>query len=109
MHLKAQDSFPMRNILHGSPMLVDKTNFGLVLYNHQLLSVYLTNINFSLLFICYLATHLTVFNRTAIDIEKPVRAMHSCNSWLNHKSLFLTTNDFDQNAVVSSGWLNFHE
>ena len=53
--------------LHGPPMSVDKTDFGLVLYNHanfnrfEETSSYWsveTNISFSLLFIGQPATHL---------------------------------------------------
>ena len=79
--------------LHGPPMLVDKTKFDLMLYNHtnfyqfEESSSYWsveTNISFCLLFIGKSATHsvITVYNRTVTNIENTVRAVHSCNRWL---------------------------
>ena len=78
-------------LLHGLPMLVDKTNFGLVLYNHanfyrfektssywsvERISVFLC---FSLV-IQWHTSGITVYNRTLTNIEITVRAMQSCNS-----------------------------
>ena len=78
--------------LHGPPMLVDRTNIGLVLCNHvnfyrfeetssywsvELISVFLC---FSLLNQRHTSV-ITVYNRTMTNIENTVRAVQSCNSW----------------------------
>ena len=78
--------------LHDPVMLVDKTNFGLVLYNHanfyrfektsscwlvKRISVFLC---ISLVNQCH-TSGITVYNRTLTNIENIVRAVHSCNSW----------------------------
>ena len=77
--------------LHGPPMLVDKTNFGLVFHNHA--NFYLiekTSSYWSVkrisVFLCFSLVSqrhtcsITVYNRTATNIENTVRAVHSCNS-----------------------------
>ena len=79
-------------ILHGPPMLVDKTNFGLVLYNHtnfyqlEEISNHWSVKRISV-FLCLSLVNqrhnngITVYNRTVTKIENTVRAAHSCNSW----------------------------
>ena len=74
-------------------MLVDKTNFGLVLYNHanfygfEETSSYWSVKRMSV-FLCLLLVNqrhtsdITVYNRTVTNTEKTVRTVHSCNSWL---------------------------
>ena len=78
-------------LLHGPPMSVDKTDFGLVLYNHinfyrfEETSSYLSVKRISV-FLCFsLVNHqhtscITVFNRTVTNIENTVRVVHS---WLS--------------------------
>ena len=72
-------------------MLVDKTNFGLVLHNHanfywfEETSSYwsVKRISVCLCFSFVNQRHtsgITVYNRTVINIENTVRAVHSCNS-----------------------------
>ena len=75
-------------------MLVDKTNFGLVIYNHanfyrfEETSSYWAVKRISV-FLCFSLVNQghtsgnTVYNRTVTNIESTVRAMHSCDSWLN--------------------------
>ena len=78
-------------ILHGPPMLVDKTNFGLVIYNHA--NIYrfeetssYWSVKRILVFLCFSLVNqrhtsgITVYSRTVTDIENTVRAVHSCNS-----------------------------
>ena len=65
------------------PMLVDKTNFGLVLYNHA--NIY----RFEKISSHWSVKRLSVFlcfslvnqRRTVTNIENTVQAAHSCNSW----------------------------
>ena len=71
--------------LHGPPMLADKTNFGLVFYNHanfyrfQETSIYWSFKRISV-FLCFSlvkqrhTSGITVYNRTVTDIENTVRA-----------------------------------
>ena len=78
-------------LLHGPPILVDKTNFGLVIYNHANFYRFEESFSywsvkrisvFSLLFIdqsAHLRHHNVNF--TVTNIENTVRAVHSCNSW----------------------------
>ena len=73
-------------------MLVDKTDFGLVLYNHanfyrfEESSSYWSVKRISV-FLCFLLVKqrhisgITVYNRTVTNIVNTVRAVHSCNSW----------------------------
>ena len=74
-------------------MLVDKTNFGLVLYNQAnfyrfeetssycLVKRTPVNLCFSLVNQRH-TSGTTVYNRTVTNIEHTVRAVHGCNSWL---------------------------
>ena len=73
-------------------MLVDKTNFGLVVYNHanfyrfEETSSYWSVKRISV-FLCFSLVNqrnisgITVYNRTVTNIENTARAVHSCNSW----------------------------
>ena len=79
--------------LHGPPMLVDKTKFDLMLYNHtnfyqfEESSSYWSVERISV-FVCFSLVNqrhtsvITVYNRTVTNIENTVRAVHSCNRWL---------------------------
>ena len=79
-------------LLHGPPMLVDKTKFDLVLYNHanfyrfdKTSSWSVKRISAFLYFSLVNLRHtsgITVYNRTVTNIEDTVRAVHSFNSWL---------------------------
>ena len=84
-------------------MLVDKTNFGLVLYNHaksyrfeETSSCWsVTRRSFFLCFSFVNQRHtsvITVYNRTVTNIENTVRAVHSCNSWFFLIFSFIFTN-----------------
>ena len=78
--------------LHGPPMLVDKTNFGSVLYNHanfyrfEEISSYWSVMRRSG-FLCFSLVNqrytsaITVYNRIVTNFENTVRAVHSSNSW----------------------------
>ena len=94
--------------LHGPPMLVDKTNFGLMLYNHAPMLVDKTNFGSVLYnrtnfyrfeetssywslkrisdFLCFSLVNqrhtsgITENNRTVTNIENTVPAVHSYNS-----------------------------
>ena len=77
--------------LHGPPMSVDKTDFGLVLYNHANFYRFVeTSSNWSVkrisVFLCFSFVNqrhfscITVYNRTVTNVENTVRAVHSCNS-----------------------------
>ena len=80
-------------------MLVDKTNFGLVLYKHANLyrfektSSYWSVKRISV-FLCFSLVNqrhtsgITVYNRTVTNIENTVRAVHSCNSWYSGLQTF---------------------
>ena len=68
------------DILHGPPMLVDKTNFGLVLYNHASFYRFEETSSYWLVerisvFLCFSFGNLrhtsviTVYNRTVTNIE----------------------------------------
>ena len=74
------------------PMLIDKTNFGSVFYNHanfyrfeetssywsvKQISIFL---GFSLVNQRH-TSGITVYNCTVTNIENTVRVVHSCNSW----------------------------
>ena len=83
--------------LHGPPMSVDKAGFGLVLYNHAYFyrfeetstywSVKRISVFFCFSFVNQRHTScIIVYNRTMTNVENTVRAVHSCNSWLNKKS-----------------------
>ena len=73
-------------------MLVDKTNFGLVLYNHvnfyrfEETSRY-RSVKRKAVFLCFSLVNqqhtsgITVYNRTGTNIENTERAVHSYNSW----------------------------
>ena len=86
--------------MHGPPMLVDKTNFGEVLYNptnfyrFEETSSYWSVKRISV-FLCFSLVNqwhtsgITVCNRTVTNIENTVRAMHSCSSWFGEISVFL--------------------
>ena len=79
--------------LHGPPMLVDKTNFGLVFYNHanfyrfEKTSCYWAVKRISV-FPCFSLVNqrhtagITVYNGTVTNIENTMRAVHKCNGWL---------------------------
>ena len=86
--------FLWTGLLHGPPMLVDKTKFGLVLYNHanhyrfEETSSYwsVKPISVTLCFSLVNQRHtsgITVHNRTVTKIENTLGALHSCNSWPN--------------------------
>ena len=76
MFLKEQTG--LSNLLHGPPMLVNKTNFGLVLYNHvnfyrfEETSCYWSVTQISV-FLCFslvsqrYTSGITVYNRTATN------------------------------------------
>ena len=79
-------------------MLVDKTNFGLVLYNHanfyrfEETSSYWSAKRISV-FLCFSLVYqrhtsgimlTVVFSRKVTNIENTVRAVHSCNSWFTN-------------------------
>ena len=80
-------------------MLVDKTNFGLVIYNYanfyrvEETSGYWLVKRISV-FLCFSLVNkrhisgITVYNRTVTKIENTVGAVHSCNSWF--VKMFLT-------------------
>ena len=98
--------------LHSPPMLVDKTNFGLVLYNQtnfyqfEETSSYwsVKRISFFLCFSLVNQRHtsgITVYNRTVTNIENTVWAVHSCNSWF-----YFFFNSF---SVISERWAGDNE
>ena len=74
-------------------LVVNKTNFGLVLYKQsnfygfEKTSSYWSVKRISV-FLCFSLVNqrhtsgITVYNRTATNIENTVRDVHSCNSWL---------------------------
>ena len=76
-------------------MLVDKTNFGMVLYNHanfyrfEEISSYWSVERISI-FLCFSLVNqrhtsgitVNMYNRTVTNIGNTVRAVHSCSSWL---------------------------
>ena len=75
-------------LLQGLPMLLDKTNFGLVLYNHaNFYRFEYWSVKRISVFLCFSLVNqrhtsgFTVYNRTVANIENTVRAMHSCSSW----------------------------
>ena len=93
LYIKVKFKRKKKILLQGPQMLVDKTNFGLVLYNHanfywfeetsscwsfKGLSVFLC---FSLVNQQHISG-ITEYNRTVTNIENTVQAVHSCNSWL---------------------------
>ena len=61
-------------------MLVDKTKFGSVLYNHANFYRFdqLHDDQFFSAF--HWSSAITVYNRTVTNIENNMRAVHSCNS-----------------------------
>ena len=81
-------------LLHGLPMLADKTNFGLVPYNHANYYRFEESSSYKNLsvkrisvFLCFSSVKpqhtstITVYNSTVTNIENTVRALHSHNSW----------------------------
>ena len=79
-------------LLHGPPMMVDNTNFGLVLYNHAKFCRFeesssywsVKRISVFLYFSLVNQRHtsgITVCKQTVTNIENTVRAVHCCNSW----------------------------
>ena len=91
---KTLDFFSVRVQLfkESLAMLVDKTNFGLVLFNHANIYRFEESSNYwsvkrVSVFLCFLLVNqrhtsgITVYNRTVTNIEKTVRAVHSCSSW----------------------------
>ena len=73
-------------------MSVDKTDFGLVIYNHtnfyrfeETSSYWLVKRISGLLCLSLVnqrhASCITVYNRIVTNIENTVRGVHSCNSW----------------------------
>ena len=79
--------------MHGPPMLVDKTNFGLVLYNHTNFYRFEETPSYCFvkrisIFLCFSLVNqwqtssITVYNQTVTSIENTVRVMHSCSGWL---------------------------
>ena len=82
------------------PMLVDTTNFGLVLYNHANLNRFEETSSYWLVkrisvFLCFSLVNqphtsgITVYDRTVTNIENTVRrAKQSCNSWFLAGSTF---------------------
>ena len=82
--------YSFSNQLHGPPMLVYKTNFGLVCYNHanfyrfEKSSIY-WSVKRITVFLCFSLVNqrhtcgITVYNLTVTN--NTVRAVHSCNSW----------------------------
>ena len=82
-------------------MSVDKTDFGLVLYNHASFNR-LKRISVFLCFSLVNQRHtscITVYNRTVTNIENTVRAVHSCNSWLFARSSPSSRNDITLEAM----------
>ena len=84
------------NALHRPRMLVDETNFGLVLYNHANFCPFEETSSYWAVkpisvFLCFSlveqghTSRITVYSRTVSNIENTVRAVHSCNyySWFN--------------------------
>ena len=78
--------YAYRRSLHGPPLLVDKTNFGLVLYNHANFFIGLRNHlvigqlkEYQFFSAFHWPTGITVYNRTVT--ENTVRAGNNCNSW----------------------------
>ena len=80
-------------------MLVDRTNFGLAIYNHanfyrfEKTSSYwsVKQISVFLWFSLVNQRHtagITVYNRTVTNIENTVRTVHSCNSWFVYSFIF---------------------
>ena len=74
-------------------MFVDKTNFGLVLYNYADFYRFAEtssywSVKWISVFLCFSLVNqrytsgITMYNRTVTNIENTVRAMHSCSSWL---------------------------
>ena len=96
--------------LHGPPMSVDKTDFGLVLYHHanfnrfEETSSYWSVKQISV-FLCFSLVNqrhtscITVYNRTVTNIENTVRAVHSCNSWLFARSSPSSRHDITSEAM----------
>ena len=89
--------FGYKTELHGPPMLVDKTNFGLVLYKlanfyrFEESSIYrsVKRISVCLCFSLVNKRHtsgITVYNHTVTNIGNTMRAVHSCNSWFSFQS-----------------------
>ena len=73
-------------------MLVDKTNFGIVVYDHANFyrfeeSTSYWSVQRISVFLCFSLVNqrhtsgITVYNRTVTNIENTVRAVHSCNNW----------------------------
>ena len=91
-------------------MSVDKTDFGLVLYNHanfnrlEETSSY-WSVKQILVFLCFSLVNqrhtscITVYNRTVTNIENTVRAVHSCNSWLLARSSPSSRHDITSEAM----------
>ena len=85
-------SFFHLSTLNGPPMLVDKTYFGLVIYNHAYFYRFEETFRYwsvkrISVFFCFSLVNqrhtsgITMYNRTVTNIENTVRAVQSCNSW----------------------------
>ena len=83
-----------------APMLVDKTNFSLVLYNHANFYQFEDTSDYwsvkrIFVFLCFSLVNqrhtpsITVYNRTVTNIENIVRDVHSCNSWFQEENALL--------------------
>ena len=94
LHLIGLSGIP---IIARPPILVDKTNFGLVLYNPASFyrfgeSSSYWSVKRRSVFLCFSLVNqqhtsdITVHNRTVTNIENTVRAVHSCNSWIFSKT-----------------------
>ena len=92
-------------------MSVDKTDFGLVLYNYanfypfEETSSY-WSIKWISVFLCFSLVNqrhtscITVYNRTMTNIENTVWAVHSCNSWFLNELSFATFFQIDHCIVA---------
>ena len=87
-------------------MLVDKTNFGLAIYNHANFYQFEERASYWSVkrisdFLCFSLVNqpytsgITVYNRTVTNVGNTGRTVHSCNSWFdymcNYKHRFYTS------------------
>ena len=89
--------------LHGPPKSADKTDFGLVIYNHANFYRFGETSRYWSVkqmsdFLCFSLVNqrhiscITVYNRIMTNIENTVRAVHSCNNWFSIKIRIKATN-----------------
>ena len=105
-------------------MLVDETNFGLLLYNHanfyrfEETSSYWSVTRRSVFLYVSLVNQrhtsaITVHNRTVSNIENTVRAVHSCNSWFilifNLELLYLIQHLEDNSKILEVVGLTYNK